>query len=651
MRTSQVGCSCAALVYWLEGSHRPSCRDSKDGGELGHLPGGSLAFKRGSNIHGVLVPVDRLRNGGCGVSHKAYSWNAGRHSNGDPSQLGAFQDSRWQIGSLLAVIVLSLAPLTLTWFGFEFGNEHSLPDWHALSTVESTEQIDALHHSLAGSLTHTILEWSAFCTALFTVLLAFARYTVHGDIVTPVLGMALFCAGCMDAFHTLAAGRLIEATADNQNLIPFTWAICRLFNAAILLGGIAISFVPIKKGSIGRLRFILLASGFFFALAYSIIGFCAVSETLPNTMFPDSAISRPWDIAPLFLFVFGGIVVLPRLHKRVNTSFSLAIYLSIIPQVVTQLHMAFGSTALFDTHFNIAHFLKIVAYLIPFCGLVVDHAFTYQQMRRFNAAEVAELNEKLREQVQRQRWKLGEREKELRCLHELNEVVVQREARMEEICQRAVELIPPAFQVPGATFARLTTNYGVFTSQGFRSSEDKLVSKPAIASEEGGAPLELEVFVDRSMMPTSDVFLPEERSLMDSFAKALRTELELRERIARYNLLTASHAIWDWDVPKRRVFYSPLWKQLRGYQPDDLSDHEAEWSGSIHPEDKLRVLTATQAHFERKTDVFEQEYRVRCKDGSYRWVSDRGVAMRDAEGTVLRMAGVRRQLKLPTSGD
>jgi hypothetical protein len=51
----------------------------------------------------------------------------------------------------------------------------------------------------------------------------------------------------MDAFHTLAAGRLIEATADNTTLIPFTWAICRLFNALILVTGVSLLMVKEKR--------------------------------------------------------------------------------------------------------------------------------------------------------------------------------------------------------------------------------------------------------------------------------------------------------------------------------------------------------------------------------------------------------------------
>jgi len=106
------------------------------------------------------------------------------------------------------------------------------------------------------------------------------------------------------------------------------------------------------------------------------------------TIFPESIMRRPWDVVPLFLFIVAGTIVFPKLYYKYPSFFSGALLVSIIPQIVTQrsaggssggcdeqaqLHMVFGSTALFDNHFNIAHFLKIVAYLVPVIGLIWDY--------------------------------------------------------------------------------------------------------------------------------------------------------------------------------------------------------------------------------------------------------------------------------------
>jgi PAS domain S-box-containing protein len=119
------------------------------------------------------------------------------------------------------------------------------------------------------------------------------------------------------------------------------------------------------------------------------------------------------------------------------------------------------------------------------------------------------------------------------------------------------------------------------------------------------------------------------------------TEQALRERTERYELVLAGaqSAIWDWDVVARRVHFSSQWKAIRGFADDEIGDSEEEWSSRIHPDDTARVHAAVQAHFDGKTPFFAEEYRIRCKDGSLKWISDRGVVQRDADGRVTRMAG------------
>ena len=139
-----------------------------------------------------------------------------------------------------SIVLICTSPFLLNLIGIDFGNSGRPFDVQTASAMTSQAQVDAMFYRLSGAFSHTLLEWSAFCTAIFTVLLAFSHFYLRRDITTPVIGVTLFCAGAMDAFHTLAADGLIEAVAENTDLIPFTWAICRLFNALILIFGVGI---------------------------------------------------------------------------------------------------------------------------------------------------------------------------------------------------------------------------------------------------------------------------------------------------------------------------------------------------------------------------------------------------------------------------
>lgn len=308
--------------------------------------------------------------------------------------------SRMSIEVVWIVVLICILPLFLNRLGMNFESPKASFDMASIPGLDKHEIVEIIYHHLAGNFTHTILEWSGVCVIIFTALLAFAHINISHDVSTPIIGIALFSSGSMDAFHTLAANRLIDGVADNQNIITFTWAICRLYNSLIMI--IAVSLILFRKKNKQKksLRLILSVSFICGILTYTIIQVCAASSRLPQTIFPYSIITRPYDLAPLFFFILAGSVFYPSFHRRNPSTFSYALIISVIPNVATQLHMAFGSTALFDNHFNIAHFLKVVAYLVPFAGLSLDYIITYRESF-LSLERVKESNEKFEIEINR----------------------------------------------------------------------------------------------------------------------------------------------------------------------------------------------------------------------------------------------------------
>ncbi|MFT5534957.1 MAG: diguanylate cyclase (GGDEF)-like protein/PAS domain S-box-containing protein [Burkholderiaceae bacterium] len=98
--------------------------------------------------------------------------------------------------------------------------------------------------------------------------------------------------------------------------------------------------------------------------------------------------------------------------------------------------------------------------------------------------------------------------------------------------------------------------------------------------------------------------------------------------------------VWDRNVVTGRIHYSRGWKALLGYAEADLTDGIEESYTRIHPDDLAYVQAEMQAHFDRRTDSYAVEHRIRCSDGSYKWVCSRGkVIERDEHGQALRMTG------------
>lgn len=282
-------------------------------------------------------------------------------------------------GFVYAVIAICVLPFLLNIIGVSFASASYRLDFATLANLTDYQLLDKLYYALSGSFNHTVLEWVAICTAFFTGILSFVHFAIKRDVVTPIIGVSLLFAGTMDAFHILAADRMIQGAADNHALVPVTWAICRLFNAVILiLGVVTVLILKPKKGQ-GNFNFVAIFITCFGLLASVIIYVAINTSTLPQTIFPNAWIKRPWDLTPLLLFIFAGIFIFPRFYRHYPSLFSYALVISTIPAVATQMHMTFGSTALFDNHFNIGHFLKIIAYLVPFVGLSLDYVQTYRQ--------------------------------------------------------------------------------------------------------------------------------------------------------------------------------------------------------------------------------------------------------------------------------
>ena len=103
--------------------------------------------------------------------------------------------------------------------------------------------------------------------------------------------------------------------------------------------------------------------------------------------------------------------------------------------------------------------------------------------------------------------------------------------------------------------------------------------------------------------------------------------------------------LWDWNVPAGTVFFSPRWKAMLGFADDEIGDRLEEWSKRVHPDDLARVMAEVQAHLAGTSPFYASEHRVSCKDGSWKWIIDRGmVVSRDAAGKALRVIGTHRDI-------
>ena len=131
---------------------------------------------------------------------------------------------------------------------------------------------------------------------------------------------------------------------------------------------------------------------------------------------------------------------------------------------------------------------------------------------------------------------------------------------------------------------------------------------------------------------------------MDRDITAEKQTLEaLRMAEERWQLAVqgTNDGVWDWNVPSGATYHDQRWSQMLGYEVGEISDSIESWNSLVHPDDLPGCMAATEDHFARRTALYHHEYRMRTRQGDWKWILDRGkVVTRDAQGRPLRMVGM-----------
>jgi PAS domain S-box-containing protein len=125
------------------------------------------------------------------------------------------------------------------------------------------------------------------------------------------------------------------------------------------------------------------------------------------------------------------------------------------------------------------------------------------------------------------------------------------------------------------------------------------------------------------------------------FNQLKQSNEDFKESNDKYDIVAkaTSDTIWDWKIENDQMIWSKGIQAIYGYDENKVGNGSNWWFENIHPEDSIKMSIKLYSFLEQKTEKWQDEYRFKCADNTYKYVLDRGFLLKDENGKAVRMIG------------
>lgn len=253
----------------------------------------------------------------------------------------------------------------------------------------------------------------------------------------------------------------------------------------------------------------------------------------------------------------------------------------------------------------------------------------------------------IEEELKQRTYELGERVKELNCLHETSKLLDREDLPLGTILQTLVDIMPLGWQYQDIACARLKIEDKEYKSTNFRSTRWKQAVDIFDSSKKIG---NLEVhYLEKTPPHDEGPFLAEERLLLETIASRLgdtlvwrQAEEALKRSEEKYRLVSENIPVVVYsalpDELSTNMFVSGRIEELTGYTGAEFLENPELWSKIVHPDDRKYVWEEIEEHRREKSNL-DVEYRIVTRDNTVKWIRDKATPAFDQNGQIIRIDG------------
>lgn len=474
---------------------------------------------------------------------------------------------------------------------------------------------------------HSVIETAAAALALIVGILTLVRFYANGTVIHLCVGAGFVGTGLLDGSHAFLASSFFAtiATSAPDSLIPWSWTASRIFLGAILAMSCWAQSREDQRPDevIIRPVFVYVSILLLTVLCFLFFAFAPLPPA-----YRASGLRRPFELVPALLLGCAALMMLRRGKWR-SSPYGYWLLASLFTGIVLQTIVMVNSKALFDVPFLLAHLMKLASYCLVLFGTMRSIHILYHTSEAMTV-EIAQSEAKLRGIIDQAFNFIG---------------LLSTDGTLLDGNRTALDSAGVAAQdVLGKPFWE--------TPWWSHSEELQERLKEAVRRANSGQTDRFEathptadgslIYIDFTLKPIRDDFgeiiflVPEGRDITEM--KAATNALITAELRLENALDGAEIGVWDWNVVTDDVFVSPqLTAQLGSNTPwTSLND----WIDHLHPDDQDSAEKQISDYLSGEIPEYENTFRLKHVDDSYRWILSRGQLLRDDDGEPLRMVGV-----------